>query len=218
MNCLTLHLMNKIKFNILLSSFILISACGVKIEQLVEDHSSNYSITEVFDNSQNELVFDMNITFNKNQNSGILAVVRDSLDKRKYRTVFMAKAGIKLFDFSLSNENLVINHIIPALDKKIVKNILEKDLRLVFDPIGKSTFSSYKVKEGEQVVLRTKKSKKYYHYFLNQRFKISKVVKGNKKKSVVEMTISYKENQEVSKIFIDHKRMPFSISLSSLSL
>lgn len=198
---------------------LLFSSCGLKLNKYaVKTADSSFELAPIFHQDKTEFVFDMHINYGKNkQNSGILAVVIDSLLRDNYRTVFMAKAGIKLFDFSFTNDQFTINHIIPEMDKKIVKNILEKDLRLMLDDKVSADLIELAADSTNCTLFRNKKGKLYYYHYVNSEGRTYQIDKGKKKRSFVRMHIKYNEYALPQEILIDHQRIPFSMRLNSLS-
>ena len=61
--------------------------------------------------------------------SGLLLIKK--MDVKTFRFLFTNEAGLKFFDFEISNNRFVIHHIIRQLDKKAVISTLKGDLELV---------------------------------------------------------------------------------------
>ena len=200
---------------------LLVSSCGVKLNNYSSfSPDQSIDLKPIFQPELKEFVFDLSMTYGKKKkNSGILAIVKDSIDTKLYRTVFMAKTGLKLFDFSFTNDKMFVNHIIPQLDKKIIKKILEKDLRLLMEDINGAKPSMKQLSTPVTVLneYRYKKRSDYYRLTTDKSGQVMMVDQGKKNRSHVRMHIKYKEDMRPSEISIEHLRIPFSMRLISLS-
>lgn len=197
------------------------TACGLKLNKYKPNPVPQATtIKPLFPAELTELVFDLSISYGKNnQNSGILAIRRDSIDRSQYRTVFMAKTGLNLFDFSFTPEQMTVNKIIPQMDKHFIKKILEADLRLIMDELDMQTNPLRQLaNEASQAKLyRYKKQRKHYRLSATEEGQITRIDKGKKNRSHVSMTIDYSGSELPHRIMIDHHRLPFSMQLISLS-
>jgi len=174
-------------------------------------------LRELFPNDKKELLYDMSIKFLNNYNSGILVVARDTMDHGSYRTVFMAKAGLKLFDFEFSEEEMNISYIFPQLDKKLVKKILEQDLRMLLDPLKIGIYDFRQSEKNRDLIGSVKKEDAYYHYFFDRDGIISRIDRGRKNNSAVVMELSYGVNNWPQSVRINHKKIPFFMQLNKIA-
>lgn len=197
------------------------TSCGLKLNKYQSTKiDQSTELKPLFSNELTELVFDLSINYKKDdQDSGILAIRRDSINKSHYRTVFMTKTGQNLFDFSFTPDKMIVNKIIPQMDKRIIKKILEIDLRLIMDEMkpDHGTLTQLNYSTNGSKLYRFKNKGKYYRVLFSQLDSIIKKDKGKKNRSHVSMSIEYSKNEEPSKIKIEHHRIPFSMQLISLS-
>jgi len=210
--------MNKFKniwFGFLLTVLI---SCGMPLGKMrtIPDQV-NIPVKPIFKSDANELIYDMNLRFMKNYNSGILAIVRDSIIHENYRAVFLAKAGLKLFDFSFSPSSLKINYIIPQLDKKLIKDILEKDLRMLIDPLENQHIGFYQSTKSGALIWKSKTKTDFYHAFLSKEGVIYRLDKGTDRRSHVHMELEYDLEGFPVEVLIQHKKIPFIIRLTKLA-
>lgn len=197
------------------------SSCGLKLNKYQTTSIDQATkLTPLFSNELTELVFDLSITYKKdNKNSGILAIRRDSTNKANYRAVFMAKTGLNLFDFNFTSDKMIVNKIVPQLDKRIIKKILEIDLRLIMDEMKpeNGTLTQLEQTQNGTKLLRYKMKGNYYRVLFNELDRILKKDKGKKNRSHVGLAVEYSESEEPSRIIIEHHRIPFSMHLISLT-
>jgi len=199
---------------------LILSSCGLKLHKFESTTpESHINIKPIFKPELKELVFNLTTRIKEDQQSGILAIVIDSTNRSNYRTVFMAKTGLKLFDFDFADNKMIVNHIIPQMDKRIVKKILEKDLRLLMEQFhdSHSTIEQLVYSKNELDRYRYKKSGSYYRLAIEDSGLIRSVDKGKKNRSHVRMHIKYGDKGSPSEFLIEHFRIPFSMHLISLS-
>ncbi len=192
---------------------------GIPLEEMRPVHqiAKLSKVKNLVHDEVDELVFDMSIKFINTYHSGILAFSKANQASGCYRTVFMAKAGVKLFDFEFSPDSMKINSIIDQLDKKIVLQILERDLRMIFDEVTTESNQYYQLKTSGDLVMRSTSNKDILHYYIDRQGYIFRIDKGSKYKSVVRLDIEYDEHNWPQRIFIQHKKIPFLMRLSRLA-
>ena len=213
--------MNSRLYFVIFTVIFIFSSCGIGIP-LEEMRKINYTksfeiASGIIDEEIDELVFDMGIKIMNDYHSGILAYAKDQNEPYSYRTVFMAKAGVKLFDFEFNRDQMKVNSIIQQLDRSIILNLLERDLRMIFDLKVDDTQGVFQTKETGSVVLRAKEDKDLYHYYFNAKGEIYRIDKGSEYKSVVRLDARYDEKGLAERIFIQHKKIPFLMRLNRLA-
>ncbi len=192
-------------------------SCAASLGDLRELPSSiQPEVKALFPDDKKEVLYDMSIKFLNNYNSGILVISRDTSNHREYRTVFMAKAGVKLFDFEFTDREMKINYILPQLDKKMVKKILDQDLRMLLDPIEGTPYKFRQEKKNFDLISTVKKADIYYHYFIDKKGNVSRVDRGKKNNSSVVMELSYGKDNWPDQVQINHKKIPFFIKLNEI--
>ncbi len=163
-----------------------------------------------FSDSAKDFVYKADIKVLKNSFSGIFIVKK--LGDEHHRIVFTTEMGNKLFDFEFLQKNLKINHILPEMDKKVLKNVLKRDfLALITQkPILLRSFSkdNYTIIESELL------DKRHYYYVANK--KLKKIVRTANGKEKVTFLFSGINDNIASEIKIVHHNVKLEIALKAL--
>jgi len=145
------------------------------------------------------------------QSFGGLFIVK-KLGNTNHRLVFTTEMGNTIFDFTFQEDNFKVNHILKAMDKKILTNILKKDFKALIKehPPIHEVFST----QGDIVVETEILSKKHYFYLVDHRLtKIARVKSG---KEAVVFQFSGDTRSYAKEIRILHKNIKLQIVLTAL--
>jgi len=205
-----------LKLWISLTGLLLLNSCGIRIDKLERQSADLIKIQSRYDKLQYEQVYDLGLQFGKNYNSGILAVVRDTNNLANYRVVFLAKAGMKLFDISFSEKEIEVHHVFDALNKRLFLKILEQDIRMIFDRTAIASPEYFIDTDSANSVIRSK-TDNYLYYYLDDQNRVIQMDKGTKRRSRVRLNIEYDHPMVPIKMNIQHKRIPFTMSLNRIS-
>lgn len=207
--------MSKYKIIFYFLAFFHLHSCGKKLSSF-EQVNQQWDLSRVepiFSDSLSEIIYDMTIQYKNNLNSGILAVAFDS--SGYYRLVFLNKAGPKLLDLVFTPDNMNVINIIKAFDKKILLNILEKDFRMLFDPMVIQKQKDYIDQSTGNKVVKLDAGQPYY-YMISPVSQIIYVHRAKGKRSIVEMKLEYMQKDCPETIEIQHNRIPLSLQLKKL--
>jgi len=129
-----------------------------------------------------------------------------------HRIVFTTEMGNKIFDFTLNGQSFRIKQIIPEMNKRILINILKKDLKVLVREKS-IAFTGYTKKRD--AIWETRFNEETHYYFIKDQ-QLNKIikVKGGKKK--VEFIFSEINDNIVAQIQILHKKIPLRINLTAI--
>lgn len=196
-----------------ISLLFLIWACASYPErnnfQSVE--TSNGSITNpYFSNSKKDYVYKADIDLYKKNFSGILVLKK--LGVRHHRVVFTTELGNTIFDFSFRDDDFIVNHILPEMNKKIVINLLRKDFKILVmeNPSVLNGFIS-----KDRFIFETEMAKgKNYYYTIDR--KLEKIVQTKNGKKKVSFIFSSVDAEVAKNIQILHHNIKLSIRLKAI--
>lgn len=133
--------------------------------------------------------------------------------EQSYRVVFLTEVGMKMFDVEVFKDDFKVHYALKYLDKKILWNLLEKDLRLLLTEnlIGeKICFCNYQ----EQKMLRHRKKRTYY--FFNEDNTLKKIEKRSRFRSKMFVYLENHQNQYPTEIKVEHKGIDLNIKLRKI--
>ena len=173
-------------------------------------------LTSIFYGQEKAQVFDTGIRFRDFYASGLLVVKAEA--NERYRIVMTSKLGSKIFDFSLGKEHFAVNYCIEQLNRKIVLNILKKDLRLLTNSyleLEKKVVLADTL--GESTVYRIKVPKAYRHfYYDNASGHLIKIERGSKRKARTVVDMADYKNDLPNRIELKHLQFRLELSLKRL--
>jgi len=199
---------------LLISFILLLSACGSypKKQNFEETVSSKkiQVINPYFSDSFKDYVYKADIKLFKNSFSGVFIVKK--LGEQHHRIVFTTELGNKLFDFEFLNKNFKINHILPEMDKKVLKNVLKRDFLALIEekPFLTKTYSKGNFKMLETELLSKK------HYYLFEDGILKKIVRANGGKEKTTFLFSVINDNIASDIAITHHNIKLKINLKKI--
>lgn len=145
-------------------------------------------IIPIFPDLQSSAWFTTYIEAYKQSFSGLLFIKKTGAT---YRTVCTTQFGMKLFDLEIGEKSRTVHHCIEALNRRLLLNVLEDDMRLLlFAPEPSNKRNIYLSNEyPEQLIIRlTKGTKRYFYITGKQNDTIQQIrqvgLRGLKKKVI----------------------------------
>lgn len=198
----------------LLISFLLFSiGCGSypKKQDFKESTFDKVEIDNLyFSDPIQDYVYKADIKIFKNSFSGIFIVKK--LGDEHHRIVFTTEMGNKLFDFEFLAKNFKINHILPEMDKKVLKNVLKRDFFALIEekPISENSYSNGDLRMIESELLSKK------HYYLIEDGALKKIIRTRNGKQKVTFLFSKINDDLANNIQIKHQNIKLEINLKRL--
>lgn len=90
---------------------------------------SRGSLLPAFDRMTQPKNFYCEISFKEKQMAGVMSMNQE--EKGRYRVLLLSTFGPAIFDFTISRDSFIVNSCMEQMNKKVVLNLLEKDLRAV---------------------------------------------------------------------------------------
>lgn len=174
-------------------------------------------LTSIFYGHEKAQVFDTGIRFRDYYVSGLLVVKAE--ENERYRIVMTSKLGSKIFDFNLGKEHFVVNFCIDQLDRKLVLNILKKDLRLLTNSyLQPENVTAFTDTLADNTVYRIKTKKGYRHFkYDNSSGHLMKIERGSKRKAKTVVDIGSYQNDLPDKIELRHLQIKLELMLKRLN-
>lgn len=203
--------MHKVLFFVILVLFALTS-CTNEYKDLVSASKSAESLPNLlFHDTTEQLIYDTGIRYKDNYTSGLM-VVR-YMDNEEIRVAFTTKMGLTLFDFTILKDEMIVNQCVDQLNKRMIKKLLERDLRLVFQKSNDSNqHVNLKDPQKNQQIIRTQKDKVYTHYYYEDQ-QVTKCTTGSDKKPKTIATVSNYANGIPNNIKITHSSFSLVLDL-----
>lgn len=150
------------------------------------------------------------IDVTKHHFSGLLFFKR--MPDSSTRIVFTNEVGVKFFDFEFASDGRFTKHYaLNKLDKKIVINALENDMRLILLKPNFSAASTYADSTFTDVCIPQKKG--YYHYLTKNCNELVNCSRASKRKTIVTTQMLDYRNGVPDSIHVHHHNFKFNIAL-----
>ena len=199
---------------LLISLALLLFACASfpKKNNLERIHGDAPTvINPYFSDLSKDYIYKAKINFAEKSFGGIFAIKK--LGQEHYRVVFTTEMGNKLFDFSFFKNEFKINFILSEMNKKILINLLKKDLFVLTSE--NPNILNYYHKIGDSMFYETRiKNNTYFYLTVDERLHKILEIKGNKEKSNYIFTEI--ENDHAREIKIRHKNIKLTIDLKAI--
>lgn len=133
----------------LLINLLTLSACTAHRTEGTAGSGAHLTTAEnlYFSDPQTDYLYKMRMEIYGHNLSGLLIIKK--ISPEKHRVVFTTDFGNKMLDFQISQSEFQMHYAAPAMDRKVVRNILEQDFRLLLTP--KFRIQNY-VDEKEQSI------------------------------------------------------------------
>lgn len=167
----------------------------------------------IFAHNQNAVAFDTEILFRSTQVSGLLFF--QPLDGGRFRTALTTKMGQKIFDFTIGNDEFQLNYIIPQLKKKVILNLLRKDMQLITQSFPDNTHVEvFTQPEPAQTVYRLEKDKHCVYYrFDKTTGQLTGIESGSRRHYKIKAALQDFYGEIPHQITLDHKLL-FKLQLN----
>lgn len=144
---------------------LLIAACSNPYRNLQQAESGNLQkLISPFEDIDKALLLKASMTRNGDYYSGLILIKKTG--SSTFRIVMTNELGPKIFDFELAPDDFVVHQCMDAMNRKIVLNMIEKDLRLVLMP-GMQTSKQLHLQDSEKLYdiyqVKAKKGTNYYY-------------------------------------------------------
>lgn len=180
-----------------------------KITQLSKDN-----FKPIFKDNFKSFLFKTTLSYgDKFTQGGLLALKQ--LSEGNYRTIFMTKFGMTLFDFEFGKNGFVVHKVLEQMNRKVFLKIIEQDIEMLLTRgvLGNKATRFEKGKLlGKKVIFKTKLNKKN-HFFVQERHR--KITEIHQNKAVSILLSKYIANIPRS-IDIQHHNIPLTIKLTLL--
>lgn len=218
--------MAKILFRLSLSNILapvalllLTCSCSNYYRHLEPATAEKKAQPAIFSQKTDGLAYDTNVRFRKTEVSGILFI--QPQDSSRYRMAMTTKMGQKIFDFTLTPQNFTVNYCFPQLNRKIVLQLLEADLRLLtehFDSL--SAASAFTDTKRGQTVFRIKKGKSYLYFRYDKpEAQPASIESGSKRRPKIISGLADYEGALPHRIKLEHRMIfPLRLDLTWVSL
>lgn len=163
-----------------------------------------------FSDSAKDYVYKADIKVFKNSFSGIF--IAKKLGNQHHRIVFTTEMGNKIFDFEIIGKIFKINHILPEMDKKVLKIILKRDFFALFKE--KPFIENSYLNENLEMYQARLLDKKHFYIFENKQLK--KIVRARNGKEKTTYFFSGINDNIVNNIDILHQNIQLKIYLKKI--
>jgi len=163
-----------------------------------------------FSDPAQDYVYKADIKVFKNSFSGIF--IAKKLGNQHHRIVFTTEMGNKIFDFEFIEKMFKINHILPEMDKKVLKNVLKRDFFALFKekPFIENSYLNENL-EMYQAQLLDKK-----HFYIFEKEQLKKIVRTGNGKEKTTFFFSGINDNIVNNIDILHQNIQLKIYLKKI--
>jgi hypothetical protein len=149
----------------------------------------------------------------KFEQGGLLALKQ--LSEGNYRTIFMTKFGMTLFDFEFGDNGFIVHKIFEQLDRKILLKIIEQDMEMLLSR-GVLDNTATQFEKGQspdkKIIFKTKLNKKTHFFVQEEKHKITEI---HQNRAVTILVSKYIANIPHS-IDIQHHKIPLTMKLTLL--
>lgn len=204
---------NKIYSSLLLflALTLLLHSCSVPQQLLPLGKGKKTTLTEsefkpIFKDDFKSFLFKSSMSYGDKFELGGMLMIKQ-LSEGNYRTVFMAKFGMTLFDFEFGTNGFVVHKSLEQMDNKMFLKIIEQDIEMLLlrNVLGQSATIFEKDK---QQIIQTKIGKKT-HYLVQEKSRLTEIHQGKK----VQVQLSKYVGNIPHDIDIKHSNIPLKMSL-----
>lgn len=168
-------------------------------------------INPYFSDLSMDYIYKAKINFAEKSFGGIFVIKK--LGPEHHRVVFTTEMGNKLFDFSFIKNEFRVNFILSEMNKKILINLLRKDL-FVLTNENPIILHHYQ-KMGDSIFLMSK-IKNYTYFYLTADERLHKILETKRGKDKLDYIFTEIENDHAKEIKIRHKNIKLTIDLKAI--
>lgn len=207
------------KLLLLTSSFLLLIACNTPKQLLPLSNGKRVALSKenfkpIFKGNFKSFLFKTKMTYgDKFEQGGLLALKQVS--EGNYRTIFMTKFGMTLFDFEFGENGFIVHKVLEQMDKKMFLKIIEQDIEMLLtrDIWGSKATIFQKGKYlNKKRIIKTTRNKKT-HFFVQERH--NRITNIHQNRAVSIHLSKYIANIPRS-IDIEHHNIPLRMKLTLL--
>lgn len=183
----TIKIFRDSKFAIRNSIFfilVILSSCSgpyKKLNKIEYPRNQIKNIPYALPFSENTLIYKTNISFYKNEISGLLIIKK--IDENIYRIALTTQFGLKIFDFELNHGHLDIKYCVEYLNKKIIINTFQTDFKILLMQFETDQIFSIDNHDQNQKVWQFKNGKLSTNYIQNTESKQIEIISYKKHNS-----------------------------------
>ncbi len=151
------------------SALLLLSSCSIRYHSGYRKTSEEPKINSAlrqFQKVGDKQLFQTHIQAFDKEFSGLLLVKKTQ--KEQYRFVFLTHTGMKIFDAEQSNKGFQMHYIVSFLDKKMIKKVLSKDLKMLVQTPNFAESSFYKHRKDASLLVKRKKQSGFEYWKLDK--------------------------------------------------
>ncbi|BDD02128.1 hypothetical protein [Persicobacter psychrovividus] len=159
-------------------------------------------------------VFEISMDIYKHHFSGLLVIKKK--EDQVYRLAMISHIGLSIFDMEVNKGHAKINHIIPALDKKMIVKLFESDFTYLFSPFSEGVVKSiYSTNKDDVLLYKIKEGKELNYYFIRAG-KIAQIDNCNSLFKLKSCSLKYIDNT-LQNVNIQHFGLKIKIELKRRS-
>ncbi|BDS15642.1 hypothetical protein [Aureispira anguillae] len=204
------------KFLLLISWVLFLVGCGAPKQlqplskgQVVTLSKDNFK--PIFKDNFKSFLFKTTMAYGDKFEQGGMLMLKQ-LSEGNYRTVFMTKFGMTLFDFEFGKNGFVVHKVLKEMNKKVFLKIIEEDIEMLLarDLLGqKATFFEQDNPLKKQRIIKTTLNQKTHFLVQNQHQQLTEI----HKKRAVSISLSNYVTGIPRAINIQHHNIPLSMKL-----
>lgn len=168
----------------------------------------------IFKDNFKSFIFKTTLSYgDKLEQGGLLALKQ--LSEGNYRTIFMTKFGMTLFDFEFGDNGFIVHKVLEQMDRKIFLIIIEQDMEMLLSRgvLGNKALQFEKDQSpNKKMVFKTKLNKKTHFFVQEQKDKITEIHKNR----AVSILLSNYIAKIPRSIHIQHHNIPLTMKLTLL--
>ncbi len=119
------------------------------------------------------------IDLKDNHFSGLFYFKKNDIDSTK-RIIFVSEFGLNLLDLEYKNNQFKVISCKDFLNKKIILNTLQKNIKLLIDTPTDEKKKIYLDEENNRIIVKVKEDSERYYYFYSPKKDLEKILTKNK--------------------------------------
>lgn len=204
------------KLLILISSCVFFASCTTPKHLVPLSKGKTSTLTKenfspIFKDKFKSFLFKTTLSYgDKFEQGGLLALKQ--LSEGNYRTIFMTKFGMTLFDFEFGDNGFIVHKVLEQMDRKVFLKIIEQDMEMLLSRgvLGNQATRFEKGQSpNETVVFKTKLNKKTHFFVQEEKNKITEIHQNR----AVSILLSKYVAKIPRSIDIQHHNIPLTMKL-----
>lgn len=198
-------------FFLLLALILLLHSCSVPQQLFPLGKGKKTTLTEaefkpIFKDDFKSFLFKSTMSYSDKFELGGMLMIKQ-LSEGNYRTVFMAKFGMTLFDFEFGTNGFIVHKTLEQMDNKMFLKIIEQDIEMLLlrNVLGQSA-TIFEKEKGQ--IIQTKIGKKT-HFLVQEKSHLTEIYQGKK----VHIQLSKYVGKIPHDIDIKHSDIPLKMNL-----